>query len=87
LDGNGEVDMDEWEQARAHAMREIMQEKGILNRSELHLIHAPKDGRLFLISGVSPHELRLRYRYWAMLHIIFFLTATVLAYSQAAWVL
>jgi len=87
LDGNGEVDMHEWEQARAHAMREVMQKQGVLNQSETHLVHAPRDGRLFMISGVSPHELRSRYRFWGVLHIVFFLAATVLAYSQAAWVL
>jgi len=87
LDGNGEVDMHEWEQARAHAMREVMQKQGVLNQSETHLVHAPRGGRLFMISGVSPHELRSRYRFWGVLHIVFFLAATVLAYSQAAWVL
>jgi hypothetical protein len=87
LDRNGEVDMNEWEQARAHARLEVLQQKGVLNGNELHLIHAPKDGRLFLISGVSPHELRSRYRFWAVLHLMFFLTATLLAYSQGAGVL
>lgn len=87
LDGNGEVDMHEWEQARAHAQLEVMQQKGVLNGNEVHLVHAPKDGRLFLISGVSPHELRSRYRFWALLHLMFFLAATLLAYRQASWVL
>ena len=86
LDGNGEVDMDEWEQARAHAMREVLEKNGVLNRNESHLIHAPKDGRLFLISGISPHQLRSRYRFWVALHLMFFMAATVLMYSQAAWV-
>jgi hypothetical protein len=87
LDGNGEVDMHEWEQARAHARLEVLQQKGVSNGSEVHLIHAPKDGRLFLISGVSPHELRSRYKFWGMLHLMFLLAATVLAYSQGGWVL
>lgn len=82
LDGNGEVDMAEWEQARAHARLEVLQHKGVLSGNEVHLIHAPKDGRLFLISGVSPQELRSRYRFWALLHLMFFLAATLLAYSQ-----
>lgn len=87
LDRNGEVDMDEWEQARAHATREVLEKKGILNGNEVHLIHAPRDGRLFLISGISPHELRSQYKFWAILHLMFFLTAAILAYSQASWVL
>jgi hypothetical protein len=84
LDGNGEVDMNEWEQARAHARLEVLQQKGVLNGNEVHLIHAPEDGRLFLISGVSPHELRSRYKFWGILHLLFFLAATVLAYSLGA---
>lgn len=87
LDGNGEVDMHEWEQARAHARQEVLQQKGVLNGNEVHLIHAPKDGRLFLISGVSPHELRSRYKFWSLLHLMLFLAATLLAYSQGGWVL
>lgn len=87
LDGNGEVDTHEWEQARAHARLEILQQKGVLNGKEVHLIDAPRDGRLFLISGVSPHELRARYKFWSMLHLMFFVTATLLAYSQGGGVL
>lgn len=87
LDGNGEVDMHEWEHARAHARLEVLQEKGVLNGNEVHLIHAPKEGRLFLISGVSPHELRSRYKFWSLLHLMLFLAATLLAYSQGAGVL
>ena len=87
LDGNGEVDMDEWEQARAHARLEVLREKGVQNGNEIHLIHAAKDGRLFLISGVSPLELRSRYKFWGMLHLMFFLAAMLLAYSQGRGVL
>ncbi|HEU4708908.1 MAG TPA: hypothetical protein VFS17_06320 [Methylophilaceae bacterium] len=82
-DGNGEVDMDEWEQARAHARLEVLQQKGVLGGEEVQLIHAPMDGRLFLISGLSPYELRSRYKYWVALHLLFFLGAALLAYSQA----
>src|SRR5690606_33468008 len=64
LDGNGEVDMDEWEQARAYATREVLEKNGVFNKNEAHLIHAPRDGRLFLISGISPQQLRSRYRFW-----------------------
>ncbi len=69
LNGDGEIDMHEWEQARAQATMEVLDKKGILNKEEVHLICAPDDGRMFLISGVSPYELRQRYKFWIYLHL------------------
>ena len=78
LDGNGEIDMREWELARTMASHEVLQSKGILNKHEAHLIRAPGDGRLFLISGISPYKLRSRYKFWATLHLMLFSIAALI---------
>ncbi|HZV99897.1 MAG TPA: hypothetical protein VFF74_13005 [Methylophilaceae bacterium] len=78
LDGNGEVDMHEWEMARAQASIEVLDKKGILNKAEAHLIRAPGNGQLFLISGIAPEELRARYRFWTRLHLLFAILAVLL---------
>lgn len=78
-DGNGEVDMQEWEEARTQATHEVLAQKGIINKHEVQSIRAPDDGRLFLISGVSPYQLRQRYKFWITVHLMFFLVAAMLA--------
>lgn len=70
LDGNGEIDMHEWELARSQARIEVLEKNGILNKQEVNLIRAPDDGRMFLISGISPMELRGRYQFWTRLHLL-----------------
>lgn len=85
-DGNGEIDMHEWELARTMAAHEVLESKGILNKTEAHVIRAPGNGRLFLISGLSPYELRGRYKFWTTLHLILFSIAAsiilVITYSH-----
>jgi len=68
-DGNGEIDMQEWELARAQARIEVLAEKGILNQKELQLLRKPDDSRMFLISGISPRALRMHYLNWAHCHL------------------
>ena len=76
LDGNGEIDMREWELARAQARREIdhMQQEA-RKQSDLHLLQMPSDGRLYLISSLSPDQLSRRYRWWSAAHIAIFFGA------------
>lgn len=82
-DGNGEVDMQEWEEARTQALHEVLAQKGIINKHEVQSIRAPDDGRLFLISGISPHQLRQRYKFWITIHLLVFLVAAILALMLA----
>lgn len=79
LNRNGEVDMHEWEQARVRAYTEVHQQHAQRLKSEVHLIARPANKRLFLISGLSPHELRQRYTYWALTHFSLFCLAFVLS--------
>jgi hypothetical protein len=69
FNGNGEIDMEEWAHAREIATQEVLVSNGLANQQEKHKIRAPRDRRLFLISAVSPEQLRHRYRFWVGLHL------------------
>ena len=82
LDGNGEIDLREWELARAQARREVRQrQQEIQSAPEAHLIRCPADGRLFLISDLDPERLARRYRWWSWFHLgLFIATAGISAW-------
>lgn len=70
LNGNGEIDMQEWELARQSAIREVeKQHREIRAESGVNIIRAPRDRRLFLISSMSPQKLRQRYQWWSYFHL------------------
>lgn len=76
LDGNGELDLREWELARAQARREVdRQHREARLQPELHLMHRPDDGRLYMISTLQPEQLSRRYRWWSMAHLAIFFGA------------
>lgn len=80
LDGNGEIDLKEWALARRAAIREIeKQHQEIRKETGVHIIRAPRDRRLFLISNISPHKLRQRYLWWSYYHLAV-LTGSVAAF-------
>jgi len=69
LDGNGEIDGAEWELARRLATRTVeRQHREIRALGELHLMRAPRDGRVYLISTLPPQRLRRRFLAWSALH-------------------
>ena len=70
LDGNGEVDLQEWEIARRLATYAVEQQhREIRNIGEVNIMRAPRDGRMFLISALPPRELRQRYLRWSFFHL------------------
>lgn len=69
LNDDGEIDLQEWAKARDVAAQEVLTRHGLADRPEQHKIRAPRDHRLFLISAVSPEQLRHRYRFWVGLHL------------------
>lgn len=76
LDGDGELDLREWELARAQARREVARNHRELRAApDLHLLERPPDGRLFLISSLPPETIRHRYLRWAFFHVAVFLAA------------
>ena len=67
---DGQVDLQEWEAARAEATKAVEQQhRELRNQSDLHLMRAPRDGRLFLISPLSPQQLRRRFLWWSAAHL------------------
>jgi hypothetical protein len=75
LDGDGEIDLNEWELARRAAHREIEKEhREIRLQDEVHLIRKPRN-RLFLIANQTPEQLVSRYRNWAWVHLALLLIA------------
>jgi hypothetical protein len=73
LDGNGEVDLKEWQLARNAARREIeKQHRELRLHTGVHVMRNPAGGQLYLLSNLSPHQLKLRYALWSWFHIIMF---------------
>lgn len=74
--GDGEIDLTEWEAARTAARQEVeARERARLAAGPLHLLRKPRDGRPFLLSNLEPERLGRRYRRWAFAHLAVFLAA------------
>lgn len=70
LDGDGQIDLHEWEHARRLATKTVEQQhRELRNLGELNLMRAPANGRMFLISTLSPQQLRRRYLWWSAFHL------------------
>ena len=86
LDKNGEIDMREWELARREAITEVQQQhREVRSNTGVNVIRAPHDGKLFLISTISPQNLRSRFMFWITFHlfIVFFtLGASILVWQR-----
>ena len=82
LDGDGEIDLREWELARAQARREVMrQRRDTLAAAEAHVVRKSTTRRLYLISDLDPAVIARRYRLWAGFHASIFLGAA----AATAW--
>lgn len=82
LDGDGTLDLAEWELARAQARREVERQRREIHAApEAHVVRAPADGRLYLISDLDPAHIARRYRRWALFHLAVFLGAA----AACAW--
>ncbi|HEX5364133.1 MAG TPA: hypothetical protein VFW59_07670 [Gallionella sp.] len=76
LDRNGELDMQEWMLARQAAKREVAKmQRAAQALPDVHLIGPPRDGKLFLISNLTPERLARRYLFWSMAHLAIFFGA------------
>lgn len=76
LNNDGKVDLREWELARGAARREVeKQHREARNSADLHMMHCPTDGRLYLISNIPAEKLAQRYRLLAWLHLVIFFVA------------
>jgi len=71
---NGEISLEEWEEARVEARREVLAlQQEALGAPEAHVLRQPPDGRLYLISDLDPSQIARRYRLWALLHLTLFI--------------
>jgi hypothetical protein len=82
LDKNAEIDLREWELARRTAVTEVQQQhREIRAEGGVNVMRAPRDGRLFLLSSLSPQKLRNKYLLWSILHLVILISAA----SAALW--
>ena len=85
LDGNGEIDLKEWALARRAAAREVEKRHREWRASPgVHVMRAPADGRLFLLSSLSPQKLKQRYQRWCWLHGLIFVTVLLVLLRLSA---
>ena len=76
LNKDGELDMDEWMLARKAAQRVVAENRRELQaQPDMHMICAPRDGKLFLISNLTPEKLSRRYLLWSWAHLVIFFGA------------
>ena len=62
--------------ARAQARRETRKtHNAIRTQPGTHMLHQPRDGRLFLISNIDAQKLNLRYKVWAWVHLAILIAA------------
>lgn len=74
--GDGKIDMQEWEQARLAARQEVNRQNRLVQQQPaIHMMVRPKNGRLFLISNLSEQKLSGLSRIWAWgFLLLFFMT-------------
>ena len=70
LNHDGQIDLEEWALARNAARREVAKDhQEIRAQPGVHLIRKPRDGRLFLLSNLSPEQLARRYGLWTHIQL------------------
>lgn len=73
LNQNGLLDMDEWMLARQAAKREASKRLDAARaETDTNFLMRPHDGRLFLISNLSPDKLASKYYWWTWMHLVIF---------------
>lgn len=71
LNNDGELDMTEWMLARQAAKREVAKlQREAHAQPDIHIISQPRDGKLFLISNLTPEKLSRRYLLWTWVHLV-----------------
>jgi hypothetical protein len=74
LNGDGEIDAQEWALARQAARREIdKQHRDLQAIPATHYLSCPTDNRPYLLTNLDPDQLGRRYGWWAVLHFLVFL--------------
>jgi hypothetical protein len=62
--------------ARQEARRIIEKEhREIRAGDSIHVMRKPEDGRLYLLSNLSPEQIAGKYRFWTYIHLAIFFIA------------
>jgi hypothetical protein len=76
LNKDGEIDEKEWELARAQAKREVeKQHREMRAQPGFHVLHAPRDGRYFLITNKDPERMARTLQFWSWFFLASFIVA------------
>ncbi|HXU93065.1 MAG TPA: hypothetical protein VFP33_05355 [Gallionella sp.] len=76
LNRDNQLDMQEWMLARQAAKREVEKKKREAQaQPDIHLLGLPHDGKLFLLSNLTPEKLSRRYLFWSWAHLVIFFGA------------
>ena len=76
LNGDGEIDMQEWGLARQAARREIVRmHREARNDADVHTLRCPRNGRHYLLSNLDPNKLARRFLLWSGFHVVIFLAS------------
>lgn len=76
LNNDSELDTNEWMLARQAAKREVAKKmREAQAQPDIHIISQPRDGKLFLISNLTPDDLSRRYLFWSWAHLAIFFGA------------
>lgn len=77
LNGNGEIDPEEWLLARQAARREVSKQHRELQAiPATHHLSAPPDARPYLLTNLDPEQLSHRFWWWGLLHLLVFIGST-----------
>ncbi|MDD2774543.1 MAG: GIDE domain-containing protein [Gallionella sp.] len=75
LNADGQLGEEEWMLARRAAKREVSKKvSGAQSQADIHVIRQPADGKLFVISNLTPEKLSRRYLYWVWGNLLIFLS-------------
>lgn len=75
-DGNGELSMEEWEQARHAALQAVRKQRlEAASLPDLHRLVAPSDGRSFIITDQDSDKIARNYRWGAIAALVAFFVA------------
>lgn len=76
LNGDGQIDLQEWALARQAARREVDRlHREVRNAADVHTLRRPTSGQLYLIANLDPDRIARRYLYWATFHLALFFAA------------
>lgn len=69
--GDGQIDMQEWEVARRAALEQVRSQHVELSLDpDLHVLSKPADRRPFILSTLTQKSMTRRYRFWAILSLL-----------------